>query len=394
MKPLRILYAMPGYKPAYRVGGPIASVSAAAEMLVNRGHEVTVITTNGNLDEDIDVPLGQPVDVEGVTVWYFKRQEPLQKYLGFVGYLSRSMGFLYAPGMRRKLDELMPRFDVVDTQMPFVYPTYAASRSALKHGTPLFYHQRGNLLSSHLRRRKLKKQVYIELFEQKAMKRATALIALSEAEREAFRRFAPETPCEVIPNGIHLPAPAPGFAERVQERWGVAPGAPVILFLGRLHPWKGPDLLLEAFVQVQQRHPDAVLILAGVDEDRVAERWGATQNVVFAGVVTGDVKSDLLHRANVFCLPSAGEGLSMAILEALAHRTAVLLSPGCNFEPGSAGLVVPRTADALAHGLAQLLGDRAYLERSADAGVALVEREFTWSAVTDRLIETYSRGVA
>jgi glycosyltransferase involved in cell wall biosynthesis len=391
---LKILYAMPGYKPAYRVGGPIASVSAAAEMLVSRGHEVTVVTTNGNLDQDIDVPLDQPVEVDGVTVWYFRREEPLQKYAGFVPYLSRSMGFLYAPAMRAKLDEMMPRFDVVDTQMPFVYPTYAASRAAFRHAKPLFYHQRGNLLATHLGRRRLKKLAYIGLFERSTMRRASALIALSEAEREAFRRFAPDTRCEVVPNGIHVPAPAPGFAERVQARWGIPPAAPVVLFLGRLHPWKGPDILLEAFRRVRAHHPDAVAVLAGVDEDQVARRWQGAENVVFTGPITGDDKTDLLYRATVFCLPSAGEGLSMAILEALAHRTAVLVSPECNFSPEGAGIVRSRTAEEMADGLSYLLGDEDRLDRMGAAGLDLIKRQYTWDAVTDRLVETYSREVA
>ena len=84
----------------------------------------------------------------------------------------------------------------------------------------------------------------------------------------------------------------------------------------------------------------------------------------------------------------------MAILEALAHRTAVLLSPECNFTPGASGLVVPRTAEAMADGLSRLLADRTQLELMANAGFDLVRREFTWDAVTDRLIETYSSGVA
>jgi glycosyltransferase involved in cell wall biosynthesis len=385
---------MPGYKPAYRVGGPIASVSAAAEMLVSRGHEVTVFTTNGNLDQDIDVPLDQPVEVDGVTVWYFKREEPLQKYARFAPYLSRSMGFLYAPAMRAKLDEMMPRFDVVDTQMPFVYPTYAASRAAFRHSKPLFYHQRGNLLATHIARRKLKKFAYIGLFERSTMRRASALIALSEAEREAFRRFAPDTRCEVIPNGIHVPAPAPGFVERALRKWGISPAAPVVLFLGRLHPWKGPDILLEAFDRVRAQHPDAVVVLAGVDEDQVVQRWQNAANVVFAGPVTGEDKADLLHRANVFCLPSAGEGLSMAILEALAHRTAILVSPECNFAPEGAGIVRSRTAQDMADGLAYLLSDQDRLAQMADAGLDLIKRQYTWDAVTDRLVETYSREIA
>lgn len=389
--PLEILYAMPGYKPAWRVGGPIQSVSAAAERLAARGHRVTVFTTNGNLDEDIDVPLDQPVEVDGVTVWYFRREEPLQKYLSFAPYLSRSMGFLYAPAMAAALEQMMPRFDAVDTQMPFVYPTYAAARSAIRHRTPLYYHQRGNLLRTHMARRPLKKQAYIALLERPVMQRASGLIALSEAEREAFHRFAPDTPCDVVPNGVELPDAAPGFAERVAKRWGIAPGVPVILFLGRLHPWKGPDLLLEAFQRVRAAFPDAVVVMAGVDEARVAERWSATDNVVITGVVTGADKTDLLRRADVFCLPSKGEGLSMAILESLAHQTAVLISPECNFAPGEAGLVKPRTVEGVGEGLAELLADPARTRQMGAAGLDLVKRAYTWDAVTDRLVEIYSR---
>jgi glycosyltransferase involved in cell wall biosynthesis len=352
---------------------------------------VTVFTTNGNLDEDIDVPLDQPVDVDGVTVWYFRREEPLQTYVPFAPYLSRSMGFLYAPAMAARLEEMMPGFDAVDTQMPFVYPTYAAARAAIRHRTPLYYHQRGNLLDTHMARRALKKKVFISLFERPVMERASGLIALSEAERAAFARIAPGTPCAVVPNGVNLPAGGAGAAERVAQRWGVAPGVPMVLFLGRLHPWKGPDILLEAYERVRARHPGAVVVMAGVDEARVAERWAGRDNIVFAGVVTGQDKSDLLHRADLFCLPSEGEGLSMAILEALAHETAVLVSPECNFAPGDAGLVRPRSVDGFAEGLAELLGEPGRLRAMGQAGAALVKREYTWDAVTDRLVEIYSR---
>src|SRR5687767_12566332 len=97
---MKILYAVHGYRPAYRFGGPIVSVAAAAEALVQRGHSVTVVTTNANLDQDLDVPVDQPMDVNGVKVWYFRRTEFLKRWLPFVPYLSRSAGFLYAPAMR------------------------------------------------------------------------------------------------------------------------------------------------------------------------------------------------------------------------------------------------------------------------------------------------------
>ena len=69
---MKILFVVHGYKPAWRVGGPIVSVSALAEHLAKRGHEVTVFTTNMNLDQKLDVPLKTPIRIEGVDVYYFQ----------------------------------------------------------------------------------------------------------------------------------------------------------------------------------------------------------------------------------------------------------------------------------------------------------------------------------
>src|SRR5687768_6162836 len=142
---MRILFAVHGYKPAFRIGGPIYSVSSLAEGLTQRGHKVIVFTTNSNQDQDLDVPLDGPVDVDGVEVWYFKRIAALKRGLFFIPYLGKSLGFLYAPRMAPALDSLTPTVDLVHTHMPFTYPSLAASRAAFRHGKPLFYHQRGVL---------------------------------------------------------------------------------------------------------------------------------------------------------------------------------------------------------------------------------------------------------
>ena len=63
---LNILFVYSGYKPAYRMGGPIVSISATAEKLVARGHRVVVFTTNANLDRDLEIPLNRPILLDGV----------------------------------------------------------------------------------------------------------------------------------------------------------------------------------------------------------------------------------------------------------------------------------------------------------------------------------------
>jgi glycosyltransferase involved in cell wall biosynthesis len=392
---MKILYAGTGYKPAYRLGGPIVLMSAAAEMLVRKGHEVVAVSTNANNDQDLDVPIGVPVDVDGVQVWYFRRQELLKKLLPFVPYLSRSIGFMYSPEMRDALDHLVRGVDVVHTQGPFVYPSYAAAQAAFRHGKPLVYSQQGCFAEERLRFRGVKKRLYIAAVEKPIMKRAASLLALTEAERASFRALGVETPIEVIPNGVELPPARPGAAERVHARFGIAPDARMILFLGRLHPIKGVDKLLDAFTRVRDQFPDAVLMVAGPNE------WGkkvqSSDRVLFPGMVVGDEKADVLARADLFCLPSVAEGFSIATLEALASSTAVMLSPACFFpevQSAGAGVIVDAEPEAMAVAMRELLGDLAQLRVMGEAGRRLAAEHYSWDAITDRLIELYSKVMA
>lgn len=396
---LHILFAVHGYKPADRIGGPIHSVSALAESLVSRGHRVSVFTSNSNLDEDLDVPVDVPVDVEGVTVWYFRREEPLQRWFPWLPYLSQSMGLLYAPAMRDELDRIVPTVDVVHTHMPFVYPTFAAGRAALRHGKPLVYHQRGVFDPERLRFRSVKKRAFISLVERPIMSRASALIALTVAEVTSYRALGVRTPIRVIPNGIDVARLRTVPARSTRDRWGIPDESIVVLFLGRIHPIKGADRLLDAFLSIRGEFPDACLVMAGPDEWGLqreflsrAEGAGAASRVFFPGMVSGEDKLNLLARADLFALPSDAEGFSMAVLEALGSATAVLLSPGCHFPEvvaAGAGCIAERDAASTAIALRSLLGDREALRTMGRNGRALVEARYTWTSITESMLATY-----
>lgn len=410
---MNLLFINHGYKPAYRIGGPIIIVSELAERLVRRGHRVTVFTTNSNLDEDLDVPTDRPIDVDGVEVWYFRRVEPLKKYLPFIPYLSRSIGYLYAPAMAGQLERLMPTFDLVHTHLPFVYPTAAAARAAKRQGTPLFYNQQGVLDPSRLEFRSFKKRLYLNAVEVPILHQATTLLALTQAEVQSFRALGVRTPIRVIPNGLDaslyrarprsagpLPLKAPGKAG---GRSVIPPEAKVVLFLGRIHPIKGADKLLEAFLRIADRFPDSLLTLAGPDEFGLEERFrsrvasaGLEERVLFPGMMSGEEKIDLLARADLFVLPSDAEGFSMAVLEAMASETAVLLSPGCNFpeaEAAGAGRIAPADVPALETEMSGLLSDPERLKAMGRAGRRLVEERYAWERIVDDLVDAYEEGI-
>jgi hypothetical protein len=159
-----ILFVVHGYKPAYRIGGPIHSVSALAECLVSKGHKVIVFTTDSNQDEKLNVIKNTPVIVDGVEVWYFETQDIFQKKIFKIfPYFSKSIGYLYSPLMRDRLNEIMPKIDIVHTHLPFIYPTYITSKIAKIYNKPLFYHQRGVLSERALSFRSVKKNIYLFL---------------------------------------------------------------------------------------------------------------------------------------------------------------------------------------------------------------------------------------
>jgi glycosyltransferase involved in cell wall biosynthesis len=396
---MRILFSVPAYKPAYRFGGPILSVSALAEGLVRRGHEVTVFTTNSNLDEDLDILTDQPMTVDGVEVWYFRHRDPLHNLFGRIPYLSKSGGFLYAPCMRSALDARVPGVDIVHTHLPFGYPTYAASRAALRHRKPLFYHQRGVFDPARLRFRRIKKKVFLELFEKPVMRRATCLIALTAAEVSSYRALGIDTATTVIPNGIDTHAYRNRPRARASDGLDIPPQAVVILFMGRIHPIKGADTLLEAFLKIAASHPLAWLVVAGPDEWGAEHKMraraveaGIADRIVFTGMIEGEGKKDLLARADLFCLPSAGEGFSMAILEALASETAVLISPGCNFPEvvdAGAGRVVANDAADLSRAIASMISDLPNLRAMGVKGRAFVLGHYSWERIVDKTEAAY-----
>ncbi len=399
---MHILFAVPGYKPAYRIGGPIVSVSAKAETLVKKGHRVTVFTTNSNLTEDLDVPTDQAIDVNGVEVWYFKREEPIQKYLPFIPYVSKSMGFLYTPKLKYALESIVPKVDLVHTHLPFIYPTHAAGRAALRHNKPLFYHQRGVFDPERLKFRSLKKRIFIHFMERPLLIKATTLIALTEAEVHSYRELGVNSHCEVIPNGIDVN----DYWQNVPDDWHSKLDIPldvqVILFMGRLHPIKGADRLLKAFLEISKKHPKAVLVLAGPDEFDIQEKLrhdissSDNKQVIFTGMVSGDKKRALLARANLFCLPSDAEGFSMAILEALASETPVLISPGCHFpaiEDAGAGRIVPKDIPSITTALTKML-QKDNLKKMGKSGLNLVKESYTWDHLVDKLVSVYEEGIS
>jgi len=157
---------------------------------------------------------------------------------------------------------------------------------------------------------------------------ADLVMSVSQVTLDRFRSWAPypDEKCIVLPNAIHLEQFAVGpKSPELERRYDVA-GRPVVMTLGRLagsERYKGFDYMLDALPRMVERVPDLVYLIAGggSDRDRLEQKvriLDLTNHVRFTGMVPEAEKADHYRLADVYAMPSRGEGFGLVLLEAMA----------------------------------------------------------------------------
>lgn len=202
--------------------------------------------------------------------------------------------------------------------------------------------------------KRLKKQLYWLALEHRVLKDARAVLFTSEQERIlAQDSFLPySVRAVVVPYGtIAPPGDINSYKTRFFQQFPQLLDKCLLVFLGRIHPKKGCDLLIKAVSLLCQEFPRLHLVLAGpIDksyESKVTNLLKGCQSVTRANLVTGDHKWELLSAADALILPSHQENFGMVVTEALSCDTPVLLSNKVNIWPDivrdQAGFVAPDT---------------------------------------------------
>jgi glycosyltransferase involved in cell wall biosynthesis len=371
---VRILHVVPTYLPATRYGGPIYAVHGLCRALSARGHEVDVFTTNVDGDRDSDVPLGSPVDLDGVSVRYF----------------SSIFRRLYvSPAMRTAFAASIAGYDIVHLHSVFLWPTFAAARAAARRRVPYIVSPRGMLVPELVARKSsIAKTLWIRTIERRTFANAASIHFTAQAEWDDARRIGIPLPYPfVVPNGIDLP-PA-GSAPRFPD---------TLLFLGRINWKKGLGFLLDALKDV----PAAKAVIAGNDDEELtpklraqAERNGITDRIFFRGPVTGVAKDELLRTSTALVLPSLSENFGNVVLEAMAVEMPVIVTPEVGLardvEAAGAGIVTSNQPAALAAAINRLLGDSHARVTMGRCGREVVRARFTWDRVAAEMEQHYIR---
>jgi glycosyltransferase involved in cell wall biosynthesis len=339
-KLMRLLHVVSSVDP--QLGGVAESIRARGVELVKMGHQVEVVC----LDEPDSTFINDyalPVHAlgKGFTAWQFK------------------------PSLARWLKAHCQRFDAVIVDGLWQYHGIATRNALRGTGVPYYVLPHG-MLDPWFKRtyplKHLKKWLVWPWAEYRVLRDAAAVLFTCEEERllasKSFWLYQANE--RVAPLGTNGP-PGDGTA-LVQAFFSAFPNLreqPFLLFLGRVHPKKGCDILLEAFAQIGPEYPDQHLVMAGPASTRFLEKLktqadiaGIADRVHWVGMLTGDTKWGALYASDAFVLPSHQENFGIAVVEALACGKPVLVSNKVNIWReavlDACGLVAEDTAAGIA----------------------------------------------
>ncbi|MGP8106588.1 MAG: glycosyltransferase [Desulfobaccales bacterium] len=390
---LKILMVSAYYMPATVYGGPGPALHQLNRELIRQGHEVTVCTTDANGTGNLEVPLGREVSVDGVPVWYFRRWWFGRTHKPFSVFISRELA--------KKLNTLRPgEYDLIYSAGSFCDSGRVASGAARRTGTPYIYHTGGTFTRWALGHKYWKKKIYLSLVEKRILMAAGGIISRNPAEIEQLRRLGYHSLIRRIPLGVDLQEFRTGLGRGDLE--GLYPslrGRPFLLFLGRLHPVKGLDLLIPAFGELARQFPEWILVLAGPDErgylnqvNQLIQDHDLTNRVLLTGLVGGDRKAMLLSQAEFLVLPSYSEALSMVVAEALGYGKPLVITDTCcrpEVADEGVGLVVPPEKEPLTRALSEMMASDE-LRRSCSAKIPeMVRRHYSWETIARNTVDFF-----
>ena len=332
---MRLLQVTGTLDPAY--GGPPVVLNQITSGLSSLGHTVDVATLDSTTVPWLSEVPGMP--------------RAFGPAIGRYGYSRRLRAWL-----RRHVAD----YDAVLVHGIWQYQGAVTRHACRRAVVPYFVFVHGALDPWFERRypgKHVKKVLYWRLFEHRVLRDASAVLFTREDERQLARTsFSPYAVSEVVvnigisqPNGddsLQCKAFLDVFPELRRKR--------LILFLGRIHPKKGCDLLIRAFAAVGRMVPELHLVMAGPDEagtradlESLAAALEIADRITWTGMLTGDVKWGAYRAADVFALPSHSENFGIVVPEALACGLPVLITNKVNtwreIDSAGSGFVEPDT---------------------------------------------------
>lgn len=298
--------------------------------------------------------------------------------------LCRTLG--YSTAMKAALAKA--EADLYHIQGLWQYPGYAAVKVAQRRHVPYVITLHGQLYPQALAYHTGRKRLVLSLFQRRQLEEASCIQATCMEEYRLYRALGFDNPVAVIPNPLPITP---------QARPSLADGVKRIGFVGRFHPIKRIDRLIETWARIEADNTELVLIGEGSAAYRkqlsdMARRLGIG-NIRFTGFVCGKEKEELLASLFGLVLPSDSENFGMVVGEALLQGVPVIASTGTPWEEldtHQCGWWVKNDTDSLLAALKQMLAlDDATRREMGLRGRSLIEKHYSIPSVARRIEQMY-----
>lgn len=376
-QPIRVLRVIPRYAPAWQYGGSVRFSYDLDTALIQRGFQVTVYTTD---QIDKHHRSGEKREsLHGIDV---------RRFANPWNYLASQAPWLglYPMGLRSQLRRSIAEFDLIhvtEARGAHARWAFAAAREA---GIPVVWSPLGGLAPGVGIRGPYRLGYDVLHHTRRLVQQSRMLVAQSAHEAGVFQTLgAAATQVTTIGLGVdgrwfrQLP-PRGQFRHAV----GIDPEDPVVLFVGRLHPTKGLDVLLQACAIVRRTHPRLQVVLIGWDHGALRTVTGVSRALGLEHAVRVLPPAFEIARvqayvdADVFAVAATTyEETSLAALEAVASGTPCVLTRQCEIpglHPGG-GIVTECDPAAFAEGLSAVLTDPHRADRARFARERILTME-------------------
>jgi glycosyltransferase involved in cell wall biosynthesis len=385
--PYSILHIIPYMHPS--AGGPPVVVENFIREANRLGHQSRIISTSiyckgdeSNLQKDLE-------QLGSTTFLSFVETLPI---------LSRSGA--------AKIRSHVREADIVHVHTLWSPLNLLARYACLRHDRPYVLMPHGMLDPYSLSVKALKKSIYLQMFERHNMVSAQRMIYTTpEEERLARLTGLRLPPGELVPLGASASSTSrETLRAQFLARFPQAAGRRTLLFLGRLHPKKALDRILNCLPSVKQAIPNVLLVVAGEGDGgytqqikQLVSKSALEQHVLFVGRLDGELKWASFAAAELFLLPSRQENFAITVAEAMQMGVPVIISDKVNTWPyvteGGAGLVLDeRDIDRLLpRAIEELLKDDATRLRMGVQASRFARARLTWQASARALLNCYDR---
>jgi len=284
----------------------------------------------------------------GHTIELASLDAPEQNFLADIPLLTHALGpakgtYAYSAKFQQWLNSHVADYDVVLVQGLWQFCGYAVRKACLKNKVPYFVFSHGMLdpwFKTTYPLKHVKKWIYWPWGEYRVLRDAKKVFFTTEEEKRLARQSFWLYQCneQVLSYGT-----AGGLGDKAKQsriflqQYPQLKNKPFLLYLSRIHPKKGIDILIKSFAAQQALLGETKLVIAGPDQvgwqaelEQLATTLGVADKITWTGMLSGDSKWGAYHCADAFILPSHQENFGIVVAEALSCNVPVLISNKVN----------------------------------------------------------------